>query len=524
MTVTAVPPARQLMPNGSYFHSPLGVFGYQADCVVDVIAHRNRIGIVDTGLGKTIITMVVAAKLYEEDQIDLVMHIGRKAKSVDRDEFPADWARFTSLRTLVYHGQNRHKKLAQEGIPDVLLTTYETAAAELMTRFKKDTTKSGKGSRRDGPLFQTLGLRDKRILWVFDEVDWLRGRGAERYQAYYYALEHLRRGTHQQYVLGLTATAISTDDDGAFNLARLIVPGSMPKVTDYENYFTRGRDDHGNYIFRRDRQDDFDRLWQACIFRKSEDDPEVQRQLPKLLVRTRHVDLLPEHRALYNAVGELYGDPKALTIEQQGAVALALKLTVGHPASHLHANNKLSRAIVSTLGEQALRAIPSSKSRWLIDELRMLVTGQGAQVIVFTEYANTVLPELARDLREAGYAVATYAGEQSTEDNREAKSAFKEGRARVLLSSDAGARGLNLPEASYVIEYEPASEVDVRQQRFGRHRRAVGGEAERPVHAWTVVARKSVDVGSLETVLDRLERQRRLYGDKRAATLPERTP
>jgi len=503
---------RPLMPNGRLYHSPLGLFPFQADCVIETIHHGDRIGIVDTGLGKTHIAMCTAATLYEEGEIDLVMHVGRRNKVSDRDEFPADWAQFTSLSVLVYHGSGRHNRLLKQGVPDVVLTTYETAASELMSR-KKTPGKMGKGGRVDGPLIQKLGLRDKRVLWIFDEVARLRGRKAERYQAIYYALDQLRRGPHKQRALGLTATIISTEDEGAFNVARLVVPGSMPLVTEYEREFTRGRDEYQQYVYIKDKQPEFDRLFQATRFRVREDDPTIRIQMPKLRVDTKHVDLLPEHKALYEAVGDLYGDDRSkLTAEQRSKLSTALKLTAGHPAALLHSGAELSKAIVDTLGEEALRAIPSSKSRWLIEELEVLCKGQGAQVIAFTFYAETVLPEVERDLREAGFSVAVYKSEQTPTENRESKRAFKAREVQVMLSSDAGAEGLNLPEASYVIEYEPATAIDVRQQRFGRHKRIVGGDSPF-VYGWSMMLRSTVEIDAFNLVMHRAERQDDLYGD-----------
>lgn len=504
---------RPLMPNGRLYHSPIGLYEFQADAVIEAIHYGNRIGIVDTGLGKTHITMCLAATLFEEGEIDLVMHVGRRNKVTEKEEFPADWAQFTSLKVLLYHGAGRHNRLAKQGVPDVLLTTYETAAAELMKRFKKDPSKSGKGSRLDGPLFEKLDLRNKRVLWIFDEVARLRGRSAERYQSIFYTLDQLRRGPHRQRALGLTATVISTGDEGAFNVARLIVPEGMPNVTTYEREFTRGRDEYNHYVYRKDKQPEFDRMFQEVSFRQRIDDPQIAKQMPKLWVDTKHIDLLPEHKALYEAVGSLYGDdPDELTTEQRVRMSEALKLTAGHPAALLHSNSELGRAIVATLGEEYLRSIPSTKSKWLTEELEVLVTGQGAQVIIFTWWAGTVLPELARDLHGAGYEVAVYSGDRSDVQNREAKEAFKSGRARVLLSSDAGAEGFNLPEATYVIEYEPATAADVRQQRFGRHRRLVGGEHEH-IYGWTMITRATIEVAQFATVMQRLERQDDLYGD-----------
>lgn len=508
----AVVVERPRMENGSLYFSPLGIFPFQADGIIETIEHGNRLGIVDTGLGKTHIAMCLAAMLYEENEIDLVVHVGRAKKIGDRTEFPADWAKFTSLRTLVYHGAGRHQRLIKNGIPDVLLTTYETGATELMTR-KKTPGRMGKGGRVDGPLIGKLGLYDKRVLWIFDEVHRLGSRSAERYQAWYYALNQLRRNAPRQRVLGLTATAISTSDERAFNIARLVMPDQMPSVGAYEKEFTRGRDQNYNYIYLPEALPRFDELFQSCIFRKSLADPDIRGQMPELVVDAQYIDLAPEHRGLYQAVGDLYGDDLTkLTNEQRSRRASALKLVAGHPAAILHSQTDLGRAVVATLGEEFIRSIPSSKSRWLIEELDGLVRGQGAQLIVFTFYAETVLPEVARDLREAGFEVATFTGEQSDRENRESKEAFKAGRARILLSSDAGSEGLNLPEASYVIEYEPATAVDVRQQRFGRHRRLVGG-TNPFVYGWSMVLRDTVEIDQFSTVMTRAERQDRLYGD-----------
>lgn len=509
----AVPVAeRPRLANGHLFYSPRGLYPFQAEAVAHCYLRGGMLGIIDWGLGKTIISMATAAQLMEDGLVDLIMHIGRKNK-LGKTEFPQDWADFTSLTTHVYHGSGRQKRLAKAGVPDVFLTTYETGRNELMTRVKKPGTR-GKGAKVAGPLFEALGLREKRIIWIFDEIPKLASRTSELHQAYAFALSELRK-VHRQWVIGMTATPFRTDYVQPYNLARLSNPDRMPTVAVFEEQFTRGKDDNGRYIYTAEARERFATLFNDVIYRKRFSDPDVRDQYPKLIEKQLTVELDPAHNALYQAVGDLYGDQSELDQVQLDKVYMAQRLTAGHPAAHLHSSAELSRAIVATLGEAALRAIPSSKTRALIEELESLVTGQGAQALVFTFYAETVLPEVARDLRAAGLTVATYTGGQTNRENEAAKADFKEGRARVLLSSDAGSEGLNLPEAHYIIEYESARTYDTRTQRFGRATRIT---SENPfVYGLTMVADKTLEVGTLQTVLRRNAHQDTLLGDTGAA-------
>jgi superfamily II DNA/RNA helicase len=82
----------------------------------------------------------------------------------------------------------------------------------------------------------------------------------------------------------------------------------------------------------------------------------------------------------------------------------------------------------------------------------------------------------------------------------------------VLLSSDAGARGVNLPEASCVIEYESAVTSATRQQRFDRAHRIGHGGA--PLSCITFVLAGTAEPRLLRQALNRNEQQDILLGDE----------
>jgi len=238
-------PPRPVLANGRLYFSPLGLFGFQAEAVAQAYFAEGLVGVLDTGLGKTHVSMALAAKLVENDQVDLVIHVAQKNK-IDKSEFPADWAQFTALSILVYHGPGRVKRLAKHGVPDVVITTYETGRDDLVTF----TGRSGR-ARQDGALMSALGLRDKRVLWLFDEISSKLGnRSSKLYRAYEHVLTAQRRGPHPPRVLGLSATPMSTDFEQSFNLGRIVWPQRMPSVEYFEDELTYGRDDHGRLIYK----------------------------------------------------------------------------------------------------------------------------------------------------------------------------------------------------------------------------------------------------------------------------------
>lgn len=489
-------PAREL-PNGELFYSPLGVFEFQAEHIAEAYllteseGQDGVIAVHDTGLGKTILAMDLSALLFEDHKIDLVMVVAERNKIKD---WKSDIERFTALDAHLYHGAGRQKRLARDGAPHCFITTYETGRNELMTRVMRE----GKRGRAmiDGPLVEMLGLRSKRVLWVFDEITKLRNRSSEMHQAYAHTLSQLRRGPHHQRVLGLTATPIERDYADTYNIGRICCPSLMPTVAKFEETFTRGKDDYGRYRFKSSMKPVFAELIAPAVLRKRKTDQDVINQFPKQVEEVISVPVTGEHAKLYQAVLDLFGDKT-----DDPRLWLAARMTAAHPASHLHAKNEISQMIVETVGEEALRAIPSCKSVELLERLKPIVKGQGAQVIVFTFFGQTVLPEVHRELTEAGYTVATYHGGKSRHANDDAKDRFKGGHVEILLASDAAAKGLNLAEAEYVIEYESALTYANRVQRINRVHRI---DSQKPiVTCFTMIAEGTVEERIFENTLRR---------------------
>lgn len=516
--LTGFTPARQL-PNGELFYSPRGLFEFQIDGLAEAYVRTadgdgGVLAVWDTGIGKTVFGIVLAAYLFADDEIDQVIVVCERNK---RHDWVEEFERFTALDAHLYHGQGRQRRLLKAGNPHVLVTTYETGRSELMTRVKAEGAR-GKGTCADGPLVEALGLRGKRILWVFDESTKMRNRTSEIHKAFDYILRQLRKGPFHQRVLGLTATPMERGYEDAYNLGRIITPSAMPTVATFEKVFTLGQDRFFNLIFREDRADQFALLFQDTIIRKRKTDSDVIDQFPKISEKSIVVEMGPDEAAFADAVQEMLDAERPAYEAWEGAQAAhdtltwaVMRMTAAHPAAHLHASNRISKAIAKELGPETLRAIGSAKTHELIERLRPLVKGQGAQAVVFSFFSSAI-PEIARELRAAGITVAEYHGGHSDDRNEEAKRDFIAGKYEVLFCSDMGAKGLNLQNAEYVVEYESALTYANRTQRLNRVHRIVSDKPS--VTCMTLVLHNTVEQNILAKVIDRNEGQDQLLGDE----------
>jgi SNF2 family DNA or RNA helicase len=503
-------PVREL-PNGKNFYSPRGLYQFQAEDVAKAYlrteegSQQGQLVGWNTGLGKTIFGMALASLLIEDGRIDQVIVAAEKNKIVDwREEFE----RFTTLSAAVYHGQGRQKRLTKNGIPHVLVSTYDTLRTDLVNQVEIEGRKSKKIV--DGPLMEALGLRGKRVLWILDEVTALRSRGSQRHKAFEYVLKELRKTTHQRAV-GLTATPVERDIEDSYNVGRILTPARMMTVASFEEQFTRGRDLYGHYIYQAHAAERFADTFRPICLIKHKTDEDVRAQFPKQVEKSLWVPLEPAHKKLYTAINEMIF-PEGEEVPQSIAdLAFTVqRMTAGHPASHLYAGNKISQTIVDIVGAQTLCEMPSSKSIDLISRLTPIVKGQGAQAIVFSFFGRSVLRALGDDLRKAGFAVVEYHGGRSLEENERSKNTFVTGQAEILLASDAASQGLNLQNAQYVFEYESALSFARRTQRINRAHRI--GSVHDLVTCYTMIAEGTVEEGIIRKMIKRNQAHDDLVG------------
>jgi SNF2 family DNA or RNA helicase len=502
------------MPEQPVYHSDR-IYEFQVDGIAYGYLLERGVFIWDTGMGKTHAAMGVGGLAFEFEDIDLILLVAEKNKI---HEWAADFAKYTTLIPFVYHGPNRLQKLHGNHDVQVLVTTYETARNDCAVSV---TGPSGRGKTLANGLLLDW-LLDRKVMVVYDESTKLGNRSSQLYKNHAYLLKQLRKKSPGLRVYGLTATPVERDIETAFNQFRLIAPKLMPTVGEFEkNAIKAWREiKKGNRvvarapIWNRDYIPEFAELCKPLIIRKRKTDPDVISEFPKQIEEVRNVDLKPDHKKLYQLVEGLAWDDDGEMQDVPGLWTI-LRQVAGHPASLLWGRSELAEELVAGLGAQYLGQVSSAKSEALLEYLKPLVLGQGAKAMVFTFFGQSVLHALRQDLEQAGLPFFLNHGGLGASEQHETIQRFRTSdEPAVLLTSDAGARGINVPEATYVVEYESSLTHAKRLQRMNRAHRIDSDAAS--VHCMTFVQTGTVEQRIVDNMLARNAAQDALLGDDAA--------
>lgn len=500
------------------YHSPFGLHPFQAEGVARMyLSDKGRLAVWSTGLGKTHLAMGSAALLFEDGKIDRVLVACETGKLAD---WVSEFERFTDLTVGLYHGsQSKRSKmrdaLHQDAQPQVLVSTYETVKADAV---EWQRTKSGKKNRRakplPGPLAKTL--EGQRVLVVYDEATKLKNRSSDNYRSHDRLIEHLR-DSGLCMVLALTATPVERGPEDIFNIVRLIDRDTVGKVADFERDYVLMRDLYGRATYKNlsesGRMDagvvSLDERIAPLLLVKRKTDPDVVQMFPEPIEEFDRFALEGDHAEFYTAVMDTFFDGTG-----DAQLFGALRQACAYPAALLGSEGQIAKRIVDLFGPEALRSIGSTKTRRLLEYLSRVVAGQGEQALVFTFFGPSVIPLIKADLESAGYRVGTYFGTMSNADREEAKARFKSGEFEVLLSSDSGARGLNLPEATYIVQYDLPFTYATYLQRMSRNSRiSQGGEFTVNL---SYVVEQTVEEGIMQLVWERNRMSDEVLGDEDA--------
>ena len=119
--------------------------------------------------------------------------------------------------------------------------------------------------------------------------------------------------------------------------------------------------------------------------------------------------------------------------------------------------------------EQHIIAVDALKKRNLLE--RLIVDLNMNQVIVFCKTKQSV-DQVTRDLVRRNIAAQSIHGDKSQQTRLETLNSFKEGTLRVLVATDVAARGLDIAELPFVINYELPTQPEDYVHRIGRTGRA----------------------------------------------------
>lgn len=119
--------------------------------------------------------------------------------------------------------------------------------------------------------------------------------------------------------------------------------------------------------------------------------------------------------------------------------------------------------------EQHVIAVDTFQKRPLLE--RLIIDLNMTQVIVFCKTKQSV-DRVTRDLSQRGLAVSALHGDKSQQTRLETLAQFTNGQLRVLVATDVAARGLDIAELPFVINYELPAQAEDYIHRIGRTGRA----------------------------------------------------
>ena len=488
------------------YHSPLGLFDFQADGAARTYwqwtetKERSILALWDTGIGKSHLGMAVGAMLVEDGLIDHVVVVAEANKVLDwsEDDFPT----FTDLTVARYAGDLKRRKKIAADLPQVIVLSYETGRNDICS-FKP------KSRAVTGPKFLTEALEGKRVMVIFDEFSRLRTRSTNLYVAWDYLVNRVLRKTAQKpYVMGLTATTVEKNPEDHFNACRLLAPHLACTVAQFEATYIQTWDYHGHPATFQALTPEtagpgvipLNRMFSSVTLRKRKTDDDVIDLFPaKMENPPTMVALTPEHRALYAQVEEIFADETLDdSVAQQGFGLL--RQIAGHPMSLLRSQGAYAKEIVAATGPVFLEQISKDcgKVEAMLDWQRRMAE---QQTVIFTFYGGSILTYLEQTLRVHDYKVSINHGSLDVVERKRQQDAFKAGDTQIFLSSDAGAKGLNLGVGSGLLHYETPMLYSTFDQRSNRIHRIDSRHASVTIDH--LVVENSIEVAITHLMLKR---------------------
>ena len=172
------------------------------------------------------------------------------------------------------------------------------------------------------------------------------------------------------------------------------------------------------------------------------------------------------------------GDPAGELRGQVMSRITALRMLCSNPnllnkSAHLFDNSVGGSAYIHSLSDvlPTLKQKPKLDTavRYLSDHLNI---DPSYKAVVFSSYVLAV-EEIVAELGKAGFEARPYTGEMNAKQKEEAKVDFQTNPdVRVLVSSDAGGYGVDLPQANLLLNYDQPWSAGLAVQRNSRINRA----------------------------------------------------
>ena len=437
----------------------LPLLPYQREGMLHLAFTERALLADEMGLGKTAQAVAAAALLHRLGHVQRVLVV---APASVKTEWEEQIRLFSDLSYLPVFGDRSARKAAYEQPAFFMLTNYEQVV-------------------RDVALINTVLKPDCVIL---DE--------AQRVKNWNTKIAQSVKKIRSRYAFVLTGTPLENRIDDIYSLMSMLDPQVLGPLFRFNRDFYV-LDENGRPVGYKNLQLLRERIQPFLLRRRKVD---VEKELPDRTDRTVFVAMDPEQRARYTVheerVARLLAQSRTRTLSKAESDRLQRELS-------------MMRMLCDTpyILDETCRICP--KLNEIQDLLESALSTPGVKVLVFSEWER-MLQLVRTRCTQMGVETAWHTGSVPQKNRRQEIQRFKnEADCRVFLSTDIGGQGLNLQQASVVINCDLPWNPARLEQRIARAWRK---HQMRSVTVVNLVTEDSIEARMVET----LARKRLLTG------------
>ena len=437
----------------------LPLLPYQREGMLHLAFTERALLADEMGLGKTAQAVAAAALLHRLGHVQRVLVV---APASVKTEWEEQIRLFSDLSYLPVFGDRSARKAAYEQPAFFMLTNYEQVV-------------------RDVALINTVLKPDCVIL---DE--------AQRVKNWNTKIAQSVKKIRSRYAFVLTGTPLENRIDDIYSLMSMLDPQVLGPLFRFNRDFYV-LDENGRPVGYKNLQLLRERIQPFLLRRRKVD---VEKELPDRTDRTVFVAMDPEQRARYTVheerVARLLAQSRTRTLSKAESDRLQRELS-------------MMRMLCDTpyILDETCRICP--KLNEIQNLLESALSTPGVKVLVFSEWER-MLQLVRTRCTQMGVETAWHTGSVPQKNRRQEIQRFKnEADCRVFLSTDIGGQGLNLQQASVVINCDLPWNPARLEQRIARAWRK---HQMRSVTVVNLVTEDSIEARMVET----LARKRLLTG------------
>ena len=412
----------------------------------------------DMGLGKTIQTL--AHLCIEKNRGRLTKPCLIVAPTSLMHNWQSETSRFAPhLKTLVFHGDDRHSKSEKISQCHLVFTTYP-----LILRDKK------------------IFLAHQFYYLILDEAQFIKNHKARSTQ-----IIHQIQAEHR---LCLTGTPMENHLLELWSLFHFLMPGFLGKLEQFKKVFKTPIEKQNDLL----KQQGLAQRIKPFLLRRTKQ--EVLKDLPEKTEIIHKITLEGPQRDLYESI--------RLSMEEKVKNIVAQK---GLKRSHLIILDALLKLRQTCCDPKLLSLSSAEKAHGhsaKLDALMQMLPSmveEGQKILVFSQFTK-MLKLIEEQLNQAQLEYVKLTG--ATKRRDKAIRAFQEGNTPIfLISLKAGGTGLNLTAADTVIHYDPWWNPAVENQATDRAHRM--GQ-KKPVMVYKLLTADTVE----ETIHEMQQKKRAL--------------